>query len=461
MTLGLPIERSAVPTRAATRQTEQGKTHVAARAGADEEAPFPKLLSNLKKVEHEQGRKGSTRDQVTQTAPTGDSFGGQSAGQASAAAVPLSAADLLAALVAAGARPTQCAQAGKASEDALRLRGAADAVQPRLAAADGSADEVTGLGADTEAVQLPATKVIVLRQEMHLAPAASQSAANPAIERLAAALVPRRADGKADATQREPQSELSTAGASEFATGGDSLSPITGAANGSDRDRGLSSPERRFGGGAAAQARQESTVTAVPRHDVDVGIAELRKDLNQLPQSPAPALQIADRVAREVSAYVDTTRPPAPTEASAKLVSSGVVRVLHIELQPADLGTVMVRMSLKDDALHLQLDAGREQTARLLQKDRETLTSVLRAAGYHIDGVSVRVTDTDRASVPQPASQTIPDATQSQTGSFQPDRRPTGGEAHTGNQAGESRSIGNSHDDESGSVDRLGGDLYV
>ena len=39
--------------------------------------------------------------------------------------------------------------------------------------------------------------------------------------------------------------------------------------------------------------------------------------------------------------------------------ASGVVKVLRLELQPADLGTITIRMSLKDDGLDIRVEASR------------------------------------------------------------------------------------------------------
>ena len=74
------------------------------------------------------------------------------------------------------------------------------------------------------------------------------------------------------------------------------------------------------------------------------------------------------------------------------------VKVLHIQLQPEGLGTVTIRMSVKDQALRLDLEVGRGETAHMIQRDRETLSALLRSAGYMIDGVEVRVADAGGAS---------------------------------------------------------------
>jgi flagellar hook-length control protein FliK len=67
------------------------------------------------------------------------------------------------------------------------------------------------------------------------------------------------------------------------------------------------------------------------------------------------------------------------------------LKVLEIALDPADLGTVTVRMHLAGDALRLHVTAERSETAALLDRDRDRLAKVLHAAGYKLDAVSLHI----------------------------------------------------------------------
>ena len=100
------------------------------------------------------------------------------------------------------------------------------------------------------------------------------------------------------------------------------------------------------------------------------------------------AQQIADRVASEAGTLTQAGRPDAP---AFGVKHESAAKVLHIQLQPEGLGTVTIRMSVKDQALRLDLEVGRGETAHLIQRDRDTLSALLRSAGYMIDGVEVRV----------------------------------------------------------------------
>jgi chemotaxis protein MotD len=73
------------------------------------------------------------------------------------------------------------------------------------------------------------------------------------------------------------------------------------------------------------------------------------------------------------------------------------VRVLVLQLHPAELGGVTLRIALKGNALDLQIEADKGQTARLLNDDREALSSLLRTAGYAVDTVTVRAVEVSPA----------------------------------------------------------------
>jgi chemotaxis protein MotD len=111
---------------------------------------------------------------------------------------------------------------------------------------------------------------------------------------------------------------------------------------------------------------------------------------------PSPMQQIFTRVANELaSAEAGQFAATDPAAAAAKIVYGSPVKVLHIQLQPAELGTITVRMSLHDSELRIHLDADRRETAHMLQTDRDALSSVLRSAGYRVDGVSIQFAGAD------------------------------------------------------------------
>lgn len=89
----------------------------------------------------------------------------------------------------------------------------------------------------------------------------------------------------------------------------------------------------------------------------------------------------------QISSAVQSEIPVEGEEIS----TNGAVRVLQIELKPASLGAVTVRIALKDNAVTLHLEAQRADTLEAIERDREALAGSLRAAGYTVDGITSSV----------------------------------------------------------------------
>ena len=130
----------------------------------------------------------------------------------------------------------------------------------------------------------------------------------------------------------------------------------------------------------------------------DVKVVVLQTETHHAPVLfGSPVAQILDGIRAELNAEGKIPlNGPTVDPAAAKLGSDAPVRTLLIQLQPADLGTVTVKMSLKDDALELHIEASQHETAQRLHQDQEALLKALRTAGYVVDGVAVRVVEADK-----------------------------------------------------------------
>lgn len=71
-----------------------------------------------------------------------------------------------------------------------------------------------------------------------------------------------------------------------------------------------------------------------------------------------------------------------------KTSSEGTVKVLSLELKPANLGAVTVRIALKDNAVTVHIEAQRHETLAVIEREREALTGALQSAGYSVDGIT-------------------------------------------------------------------------
>ncbi len=98
------------------------------------------------------------------------------------------------------------------------------------------------------------------------------------------------------------------------------------------------------------------------------------------PGADAVAEPVSEQIARHVRAEVKS--------AGLSEASDGVVKVLNLELKPANMGAVTIRIALKDNAIVVHLEAQRSETLQVIERERQALTNALAAAGYSVDGIT-------------------------------------------------------------------------
>jgi flagellar hook-length control protein FliK len=129
----------------------------------------------------------------------------------------------------------------------------------------------------------------------------------------------------------------------------------------------------------------------------EAGISSIRQETHFAPASHTPLQQIAQRITQEMQSSGRGVDPTANPLLDAKMP----LRVLHLQLDPPQLGPMTIRISMQHEALRIQLETSNYDTARLIHNDREGLSRMLRAAGYAVDGLNVQVTPADRGSAGQ------------------------------------------------------------
>lgn len=80
-------------------------------------------------------------------------------------------------------------------------------------------------------------------------------------------------------------------------------------------------------------------------------------------------------------------RPEAPHMKGAP----GPVRVMHIQLQPTELGQIEMRMRAVNGALEIHIEASRRETFTLLQQDHDLISSILRKIGQPVEAVTISI----------------------------------------------------------------------
>jgi chemotaxis protein MotD len=256
-----------------------------------------------------------------------------------------------------------------------------------------------------EAEQAPQVKAVqtmaVLKRETHLG---SGSAATDSMQEWSARMLA-AAQGTAGERQTAPRAaqvpaaDMSPAAlADKDSTRGLTQEAIAALRNAQPGGSQLGAEQRP--GGSPIPARAAEAGPAVLRDAVDQVAGGMRPELTGSgATASAPVQFLAGRIAEEAAALSQ----PAPGAGSAAAHAHSAVmsptKVLHIQLQPVELGTVTMKLSLKDNALHVELEVGRGETKNLIQNDRDALTSLLRSAGYLVEGLDVRMADPNPANM--------------------------------------------------------------
>ncbi|WP_160310389.1 flagellar hook-length control protein FliK [Microvirga vignae] len=121
---------------------------------------------------------------------------------------------------------------------------------------------------------------------------------------------------------------------------------------------------------------------------------------------PATLQRLANSVRAEVRSMVnEAAEHAAPTDRTFQMLSikasDSALRILNLQLHPADLGVVTIKMRLAGDSLEMELHTEKEETAQLLRNDSEKLSALLRGSGYRPDAITIQVNgvaDQDRVS---------------------------------------------------------------
>ena len=290
---------------------------------------------------------------------------------------------------------------------------------------------------------------------------------------------PRQVSGcvAAEATSRDAQASADIVGAPAEEAKPSASHPIVAAARSRDGNHwpaqgspgGASAPQASLQARAAAAgtgsqpqvaSAEDVGLKAAPVRSAGPSTAAGQETSPPIQPLSSPVQQIADRIAAEISpasghGRTDPVALPANSTAQP-------LKVLTVQLHPAELGVVTIRIALRNDTLELQIETDRRDTARLVHADREALSSQLRSAGYNVETMTVRAVDPSSAPASLGSQHASPDsAPQSQAGGSQPDARASGGRAHAEQDRNLHGSRRDSNDEQDGARHRASDGLYV
>lgn len=241
---------------------------------------------------------------------------------------------------------------------------------------------------DAGGLQLKAT---VAGQETHLAVSPPQttaaealldargtSATAPLAAEANAAQAASRSDGPGGARARsDGQSGSSSAAAATLSE--TAAVPVSEA----DQRSGNRSPDDQgLSGGQQSRHSDRGTAASADAVASSVFASQLQSTAaSRADEGPQHAEPAGDQIAAEVRAELKA-------DGMGESSSDGVTKVLHIELKPANLGAVTVRLSLKDNVINLHIEAQRRETVAVIEREREALVGALASAGYDVDRVT-------------------------------------------------------------------------
>jgi hypothetical protein len=101
------------------------------------------------------------------------------------------------------------------------------------------------------------------------------------------------------------------------------------------------------------------------------------------------------------------------------------VKTLNLTMEPADLGSVSVKLNLSSEGLAVAVQASQPTTADLIERDKKSLSDSLTTAGYNVAGVDVSLAPqsglgaglADQNGAQSTGGQSSGDASQGNTGS--------------------------------------------
>jgi hypothetical protein len=238
-----------------------------------------------------------------------------------------------------------------------------------------------------ETVEVTAT---VLGQETHLAIDTLPQANGQVSETLEAGSVgvaqmsAKAAEGSLDATERARgriASEAATEGDPVAERAGGAPAPDTrGSVGGALADQGIAGQDgRQQEGSASSNGSSQQSSTGV--FASMVAGARSQDVQSAADGEPAAFDPLSEQIAAEVRAEL---RADGLGESS----SDGVVKVLHLQLKPANLGAMTVRLSLRDNVISIHLETQHRDTLAVIEREREALVGALSSAGYTVDGVT-------------------------------------------------------------------------
>jgi chemotaxis protein MotD len=222
------------------------------------------------------------------------------------------------------------------------------------------------------------------------------------------------------------------------------------------RDRSNASGSAR-GSLGNVESRAGAAVTAGPIATASVGAASIAAGSAVAAVGPLTVDQLPDLIANQAATLAGSASTAA--SAGAAMANLNPVKELKVQLNPADLGSLTVKMRLANGNLAVAIETAKDSTAKLIEGERNAIAERLASVDQPVATVTVQAS----AGVPHQGENNNGSGATSQQGDAQSSTaNGSNGQARSsrGDDGRGEASRANSADDETSSR-ALSGDLFV
>lgn len=135
---------------------------------------------------------------------------------------------------------------------------------------------------------------------------------------------------------------------------------------------------------------------------VAAGMGKMNVTREETHFAPSLRLSPAQQIGTAIASALNTPAQPDPARSDAAAAvfrvrpDAPAVKMLEIQLQPMELGTVKVTMKLTGDSVQVVMTASNPDTVELLKQDRQLLDQMMRATGHKADSITIQAAGDDR-----------------------------------------------------------------
>ncbi len=220
--------------------------------------------------------------------------------------------------------------------------------------------------------------------------ASSQTQPQPATNVTAGALLAATANVPPASVQ-----QAVTADSGSLSDTGDNDAPGGGASSLTDETAVTKMALTSHGATSKSDSTEDSTpikVDVVSQATYFAPVASL-SPAQQIASAVAPLVTSSDAAAQDSSTTSSARAATPVTDIGAMLAAAqpslSAVKTLDLQIEPPDLGTVNVKISLSDGGLQVEVQASQSTTRDLLEKDKQELTDRLADTGYTVASVDI------------------------------------------------------------------------